>query len=143
MAHKKEPITSASLLAGAREFADALSTLALKSGHLPVRTSAVLGAHCVELALKAFLLSRGWTDQGLEKELGHHLARTWTEAAAAGLGVSANAPPWCQLLDSIHDFPYVGRYPPRNGDLVTPHPRDIATQVNDLIGLVDAALRAT
>ena len=142
MPPRPEPVTAASLLAGARELADALSILAERPTQAPIRASAILGAHCVELALKAFLLAQGWTDDAVRENLRHNLAQAWKEAAAAGLEISQAAPPWCELLASAHDYPYVGRYPPRNSGLVAPSPRDIVARTGELIALVDRALGA-
>jgi hypothetical protein len=96
---------------------------------------AVLAGHAVELALKSFLLSHGSSETELQG-LRHDLLKAWTAAAAAGLNETAEPPPWCRLLDSVHDSPYFGRYPPANSGLVTPNAADVEAHVTELIALV-------
>ena len=131
----KSSFSAHSLLAGAREFASGLSTLARHPEGGSARAMAVLAAHAVELALKSSLLSHGWSESQL-RELDHDLIKAWRAAAAAGLPVNTEPPSWCRLLDSVHDSPYFGRYPPANSGLVTPNAAEMEAQVTDLIALV-------
>jgi hypothetical protein len=135
------PVSAHSLLAGARELAGALSVLVQHRADVPIRATALVAAHCVELALKAFLLSRGRSDASVTR-LGHSLKKAWAEAAAAGLPVDAEPPPWCALLDSMHAYPYMVRYPPENSGLVAPNPLQMQVEVDRLIELVTAAPHA-
>jgi hypothetical protein len=96
---------------------------------------ALLAAHCVELSLKSFLLSRDWPEGALQK-LDHDLIKAWSAARDAGLSLDPEPPYWCQLLQTVHDKPYFGRYPPANSGLVTPNPGELQTGITELIALV-------
>src|SRR5262245_10855037 len=101
------PVSAGSLLAGAKELGLALPILKGNREGVPLRAYALLTAHAVELCLKAFLLSRGWSPERA-KSLGHDLASAWKAAAGEGLRIPVAVPYWCELLDSIHSYPYVG-----------------------------------
>jgi hypothetical protein len=136
MRSERSPVSAHSLLAGAREFSRALGVLARHD--IPIRATALVAAQSVELALKSYLLARGFSQAAVER-LRHSLKKAWVKAAAAGLPVEPLPPPWCQLLDSMHDDPYMGRYPPENSGLVAPNPQQMDAEVNRLIDLVTAA----
>jgi len=136
MRRERSPVSALSLLAGAREFARALSVLARHD--VPIRATALVAAQSVELTLKSYLLSRGFSQAAVE-HLRHSLKNAWVKAAAAGLAVEPLPPPWCQLLDSMHDDPYMVRYPPENSGLVAPNPQQMEAEVGRLIDLVTAA----
>ena len=135
------PTSAGSLLAGAREFAATLAILVSSGRSAPIRGTAFIAAHCVELALKSFLRAHGRSDEELRK-VGHSLTTAWAEAVSAGLPLDRQPPSWCLLLESMHDVPYVLRYPPRNSGLVAPNPVELKTRVNDLINLVANAPHA-
>jgi hypothetical protein len=122
-------------LAGARELSASLSTLVQHAQGSSARATALLAAHCVELSLKSFLLSRGWSEDEVLK-LGHDLNEAWLAARAAGLPLDPEPPYWYQLLQTVHDYPYFGRYPPANSGLVTPNAAELQVRIAELISLV-------
>jgi hypothetical protein len=126
-------------LAGARELAAAIATLAQYAHESWAHARALLAAHCVELSLKSFLLSRGWSEDQLLKKLRHNLAKAWSAARAAGLPLDPEPPYWCQLLQTVHDSPYFGGYPPANTIVVTPNAAELTIRIPELISLVEAA----
>lgn len=81
--------------------------------------SALLGAHCLEISLKAFLLSRGFDEKALKK-LRHNLEKIWAKSIEKGLELGQVPADWCQKLDACHDYPYLLRYPRTNTALVLP-----------------------
>jgi hypothetical protein len=85
--------------------------------------------------LKSFLLSRGWSEDRL-LTLGHDLNDAWLAARAAGLRLDPTPPYWCQLLQTVHGYPYFGRYPPANSGLVTPNAAEMQFRIAELISLV-------
>jgi hypothetical protein len=133
----KSPVSPSSLLAVARELSAAVSTLALHAQQGSARARALLAAHSVELSLKSFLLSRGWSEDQVHR-LGHNLLKAWSAARAAGLPLDPEPPYWCQLLQTVHDSPYFGRYPPANSGLVTPNAAELSLRIEELISLVEA-----
>ena len=134
------PVSARSLLAGAKELGLALPILKSNREGVPLRAYALLTAHAVELCLKAFLLSRGWS-QARAKGLGHDLTSAWKAAAAEGLGIAPAIPYWCELLDSIHSYPYVGRYPPVNSGLVSAGFEELYSNLQEIINLVEPSTK--
>src|SRR5574341_373545 len=110
------PSSGTSLLAGARECLRAVSVLAHHSSG--VRPIAILAAHSLELALKAFLRHSGRSDDQLTA-MDHNLFDAWSAASEAGLAIGADVPSWVQILDSVHDRPFFSRYPTSSGGPVT------------------------
>lgn len=100
-----------------------------------VRPIAILAAHSVELALKAFLRHSGRSDDQL-MAIEHNLLDAWSAASDAGLAIGADVPSWVQILDSVHDRPFYGRYAPPNSGLVTPNPSQLAFHLSELLGIV-------
>jgi hypothetical protein len=137
----RSPVSAHSLLAGARELSAAVATL-VQNARGSARAMALLAAHCVELSLKSFLLSCGWSEDDLQNKLGHDLIKAWSAAREAGLSLDAEPPYWCQLLQTVHDRPYFGRYPPANSGLVTPNPGELQARITELIALVSSERHA-
>jgi hypothetical protein len=100
-----------------------------------VRPIAILAAHSIELALKAFLRHSGRSDDQLTA-MEHNLLDAWSAAREAGLAIGADVPSWVQILDSVHDRPFFGPYPPSSSGPVAPSPSQLAFQLSELLGIV-------
>src|SRR4051794_985748 len=94
----------------AMEFRRAYETLP-DSGRPPEWPKYVLFYHAMELALKAYLIGRGFSEQDLKNRFGHDIKKLVDEVGARGL----NLPPGSQ--EAIAAF---GEQPP---DPVIPHLR--------------------
>jgi len=71
-----------------------------------------LAAWAVELALKGYLASRGWSRQRLAKPaIRHNLVKLWQKATEEGLQIESVAPHWCVVLSDLHASPFYARYP--------------------------------
>jgi len=67
--------------------------------------------HAIELALKAFLLAHGWSDQQTRDfKFRHNISKLMTEAIALGLNISPTARSEIDLLSEAHKK-YLPRYP--------------------------------
>lgn len=130
------PTSARSLLAGAKEFSYPLPILERNRDGIPLRACMVLAAHAVELCLKAYLLAIGLDDNHIRK-LGHDLEAAWLAAVASGLALDSTFPYWCQLLNSAHAYPYVGRYPPVNAGLVSVGIGEMYDHIEGMIALVE------
>lgn len=74
--------------------------------------------HATELALKAFLLAHGWTDQQIRDVVfRHNISNLMTEAIRLGLKISAPARADIDLLSEAHKE-FWARYPKQTGDSV-------------------------
>ena len=131
----RSPVSAHSLLVGAQELSVAVATL-VQHARGSARATNLLAAHCVELSLKSFLLSRGWSEDQLRAKVRHDLIQAWSAAREAGLSLDPEPPYWCQLLQTVHDDPYFGRYPPANSGLVTPNPDELQARLKELVALV-------
>jgi HEPN domain-containing protein len=93
----------------ANEFLQAFK--ALPEGVPPSWPRYFLLCHAIELALKAFLLSRRWTRQTLKRtKYGHELKKLLGEAKSEGLQLSASAVDDIEALDEAHKN-FWPRYP--------------------------------
>lgn len=71
----------------------------------------LLAGQALEGALKAFLASKGACENELkDKDVRHGLIVLWEKSRHAGLKLEDSAPAWCQILDGLHNSPYVLRY---------------------------------
>ena len=82
------------------------------------------------------------SDDGLTKrELRHNLKALWEMAGSRGLKVSATPPEWAGCLSGLHNHPYYLRYSTGVHGLVLPPPEPMATELEALAILVEAALK--
>lgn len=105
----------------ASDFADAAHQLIRKKYHVEsLHPIGFLASHAIELALKAYLLSRGWTEDGVRsrKKFGHNIKMGWREARALGLGLQEDLPIGVKWLVEGHHAPYAYRYPGKDAQVV-------------------------
>lgn len=126
-------MTAKQLLAGATALADL---------NLPaVLPGALLSAQALENGLKALLWTTGSTTSDLRKSsLGHDLVALWKEAVHKGL-LAVSPPDWCILLNSLHAFPYKGRYPSGLNGLQTPNAKATVAQLATILELATSVVQ--
>jgi len=74
--------------------------------------------HATELALKAFLLAHGWTEQQIRAQgVRHDVTKLLTEAVALGLKIGPLAHHELELLSQAHEE-FWHRYPKQTADPV-------------------------
>jgi hypothetical protein len=105
-----------------------------------------VAAQCLELALKAYLLSTGMTEQDFLPRSGgisHSISKAWALCVQKGLALDATMPLWAFQLDGGHDTPHMFRYARTNSGIVLPAPpklldglRGVLATVGDAIGHV-------
>lgn len=127
-------MTANQLLAGAAALAD-INLPALLPG-------ALLSAQALETGLKALLWTAGRTTSELRNPpLGHDLVALWTEAAHKGL-LAVSPPDWCILLNSLHAFPYKGRYPSGLNGFQTPNAKATVGKLAIILELATKAVQS-
>jgi HEPN domain-containing protein len=99
---------SLDLLNRAEEFFQAFKDL--PSGNPPCWPRYFMLCHAIELALKAYLVSRGTTTKHLKNTFGHDLKKLLSEAINAGLPLGPLARGEIELLNEAH-AKYWPRYP--------------------------------
>ncbi|ALS68363.1 hypothetical protein [Pandoraea apista] len=108
--------------------------------HLP---GALLAAQALEGALKALLWSAKIPASKLSKKpFGHDLSALWGAAAKLALVAPTSPPDWCVLLNTLHDWPYRGRYPQGLNGFVTPNPAQLIGAVEQVLLLAENAVKA-
>lgn len=104
---------------------------------------ALLAAQALEGALKALLWSEKTPASKLSKKpFGHNLSGLWRAAAKLALVAPASPPDWCVLLDTLHDWPFRGRYPQGLNGFVTPNPTQLIGAIEQVLMLAENAVKA-
>jgi hypothetical protein len=129
----------------AHQFITAAEDFVIALEHLVEGTESRLGRAChfmgawaLELALKSHVSQRGLSDDDLKKD-GHGLQKLWRKAAELDLPIPSEPPHWCVLLDSLHDRPFLLRYPSSYNGYVSPGRKEMTAELQKLVTLVKAA----
>lgn len=101
-------MTAHTLYQGATHYARAALVLCPDYGSIVIM--AQIGAHAVELGLKAFLLSKGMTEAEFTSRdgIGHDLERAWAECVRRG--IQTPCPPWLSFINMQFGAPFIYRY---------------------------------
>lgn len=120
------------MLEGVQVFAQAT-----RSPALPM---ALLAAHSLECALKAFV-SRGGDDRAvMDPKIRHNLEALWAMAHGEGLAIPNSPPHWVSNLSHLHNSPYYLRYSTGVNGVVSPSPEPMTSELAALVGLVATSL---
>ena len=133
-------VTPSNFLAAAKTILRAMHVL-VADGSLSLAAN-LLGAHCLEISLKAFLSSHQFPEKGLRTEIGHDLQKAWTLSVDRGLPLDKTPPHWCELLAACHSHPYRLRYPSSNAVLVLPSQETLLQEMEKVISLVECVFRS-
>jgi hypothetical protein len=101
---------------------------------------ALVSAHVLECALKAYLSKSGDDNRLKEQSIRHNLNKLWELAYSEGLNVQDQPPQWVNCLSHLHDKPYHLRYSTGIHGLGTPAPEPMKTELTKLIEQVRSAL---
>lgn len=99
----------------------------------------ILAAHCLELALKAYLLHAGYGERDL-KSIGHDLNMAWECCKESGLALK-ELPYWVKLLNYSHANPYFFRYPRENHNVAVPSTDELSKDIDSVLDLISSAMR--
>jgi hypothetical protein len=98
---------------------------------------AMLAAHSLECALKAYLAHSGMLQKDLKDDnRRHNLEQLWDTAVNKGLGIENPPPKWCTTLNRLHDKPYHLRYQTGVAALVI---SNAGSMIAGLKSVIDAA----
>lgn len=102
-------VSAASTFRTAHDFHFAVDMLSPRMAAAPF---GFVAAHCLELALKSYLMkSAGMTEQAMRKELGHDIEKAWSRCVTAGLGPDAALPTWVVFGFAALAAPQSSRFP--------------------------------
>ncbi len=121
---------------------EALSTLPNVSS----RSCALIAAHALECALKAFLWHKGKKEEIRARDVQHDLVALWNMAYKEGLSIPQVPPDWCTILSSGHGPNFYFRYQKGQGKTVvhggqTPALIPMADALKNLIEMVGLAVK--
>lgn len=77
---------------------------------MPAMALALLCAHSLECALKAYLTRDGDDRHVRDAKIRHNLNGLWALAVSEGLEIDATPPFWADRLSGLHDAPFALRY---------------------------------
>ncbi|MBA5689641.1 hypothetical protein [Rugamonas apoptosis] len=101
---------------------------------------AMLSAHVLECALKAYLSRSGDDSRLMKKNLRHNLNALWSLANAEGLKIPSQPYPWVEILSHLHDSPYYLRYSTGVHCLQTPAPQPMVAELENFVTIVRTQL---
>ena len=127
------------LLRASQRFLAALNVLIGHPGGFGVAPIGLLASHSLEVGLKAYLLTVGWTQKEI-RTIGHDLVRAWTAAVSARLPLESDVPSWVKTLDLHHDRPFMYRYTPEGVGVGIPAPPDLSRLLAQTIEILVAAM---
>ena len=108
---------------------------------IPAVAHALLAAHTLECALKAYL-SRDGSDSAVRApKLRHNLNKLWEMASKDGLTISRSPPDWAKGLSHVHDSPYYLRYSTKVHVISTPPVEPMTSELRSLLESVTRQVR--
>lgn len=107
---------------------------------LPALPLAMVSAHVLECALKAYLSRSGDNARLKKSNIRHNLEALWSLAHSEGLNIQREPPVWVLLLSHIHKPPYFLRYSTGVNGLTTPAPEPMATELSSIVEQVRTQL---
>lgn len=109
---------------------------------VPALALALVAAHVLECALKAYLSRNGSNDElKNNQDVRHNLEALWAMAVADGLPISNSPPAWVACLSSIHDRPYHLRYSTDVHLISSPAPEPMTSELSELLNIVRRNLK--
>jgi hypothetical protein len=129
----------------ARELLQGVEVLSTLPNVSP-RSCALIAAHALECALKAFLWHKGKKTEIQRLNVRHDLVALWNMAYKEGLSIPQVPPDWCTILSSGHGPNFYFRYQEGQGKTVvhggqTPALIPMAVGLKKLIEMVGLAVK--
>jgi hypothetical protein len=129
----------------ARDLLQAVEALSTLPPNVSPRGCALIAAHALECALKAFLWHKG-RKQILGHKVQHDLVALWNKAYKEGLSIPEVPPDWVTILSSGHGPNFYFRYQKGQGKTVvhggaTPALIPMREALKDLIEMVGLAVK--
>jgi hypothetical protein len=100
-----------------------------------------LAAQITECVLKSFLVFTGASSELRDHDLRHNIDTLWEMAHSRGLAITQKPPAWAAILSSLHNKPYLLRYPMGQSGMVTPGVDPMVSDLRRLIEAVGNAIR--
>lgn len=142
MPRRDSPALAGALLERAEQYVEAVGILANGHGGHSAEPIGLIARHGAELALKAYLLHSGSSQDELTGAQ-HDLLCLWGSAHAKGLAIEASPPYWIQVINFAFDRPFLT--PARLGQppSAAPAPQAIKESLEDLLSVTADAIYHT
>ena len=139
MPRRDSPALAGALLERAEQYVEAVGMLANGRAGCSAEPICLIARHGAELALKAFLLHSGSSQDELT-DAQHDLLCLWGTAHGKGLAIDASPPYWVQVINFAFDRPFLT--PGRLGQppSAAPPPQAIKESLDDLLGIAADAI---
>jgi hypothetical protein len=131
--------TGETYLVEARGLNEAVAILCNARADATLYAIGILAAHCLELALKAYLLHAGHAERDV-KAVGHDLATAWKSCKQSGLALK-ELHYWVQVLNYSHASPYFFRYPRDDHKVAIPSTDELAKDIHSVLELISSAMK--
>jgi hypothetical protein len=133
--------SASSFLAHCGEYLRALNLLSAAAAP-PILVMGALAAHALELALKAYLMAAGMSEDDFigKGKIGHDLERALAECELRGFKYSRERT-WLSLLNIQHNNPYLYRYGRDGwGQSIPGDPRSLCSFVDTVVADINGAI---
>ena len=139
MPRRDSPALAGALLERAEQYVEAVGILANGRAGCSAEPICLIARHGAELALKAYLLHSGSSQDELT-DAQHDLLCLWGTAHGKGLAIDASPPYWVQVINFAFDRPFLT--PARLGQppSAVPAPQAIKESLDDLLGITADAI---
>jgi len=115
-----------------------MEVLAAHPNKSSVDVIGLLASHSLELALKSFLITKGWQEKDI-RNVGHNLEKAWIKAANSGLDIIPEPPYWVRVLALGHGCPFIFRYPQNNTAVAIPTLDELLPEIKRIINKIKTA----
>lgn len=136
-----ETVAGETYLQEARGLNEAVAILCRARAEPTLYGIGILAAHCLELALKAYLLHAGRAEEDL-RTIGHDLAKAWDCCRESGLPLNS-LPYWVQVLNYSHANPYFFRYPRNDCKVAIPDTDELSNDLRSVLSLISSVMTSS
>lgn len=133
------PALAGALLERAERYVEAVGILASGREGGSAEPISLMARHGAELALKAFLLHSGSSQDELT-DAQHDLLILWGRAHAKGLAIEASPPYWVQAINLAFDRPFLTSARLGQPPNAAPGPQAIKTSLDELLNVAADAI---
>ena len=139
MPRRDGPALAGTLLERAEQYVEAVEVLANGRGGRSAEPICLIARHGAELALKAYLLHSGASQDELS-DAQHDLLCLWASAHSKGLAIEASPPYWIQAINFAFDRPFLTPALSGQPPSPIPGPQLIKESLEDLLSVTADAI---
>ena len=134
-----DEISSKDFLERSKDYLIALEALTKHLRTELLNSIGLIASHSIELALKAFLIEKGFEEKELRR-IGHNLEDAWNKSTGKGLKLEIENKYSVDILNIYHDKPHLYRYPKKGVGSATTETKRLLFDVKSIIEAVEAQI---